>query len=68
MLIRASGLDWLIVRPTILTNGPHTGRYRVLVESPSWRMGLISRDDVADFLIRAAVEPRLSHAIPALAY
>jgi putative NADH-flavin reductase len=68
VMIRGSGLDWLIVRPTILTNGPRTGRYRVLVEPPTWRMGLISRADVADFLLREAVEPSLSHATPALAY
>jgi uncharacterized protein YbjT (DUF2867 family) len=68
VLIRGSGLDWLIARPTILTNGPRTGRYRVLVEAPSWRNGLISRADVADFLVREAAEPRLSQATPALAY
>jgi uncharacterized protein YbjT (DUF2867 family) len=68
VLIRGSGLDWLIARPTILTNGPRTGRYRVLVEPRSWRMGLISRADVADFLLREAAEPRLSHVTPVLAY
>jgi uncharacterized protein YbjT (DUF2867 family) len=68
VLIRGSGLDWLIVRPTILTNGPRTGRYRVLVEPGSWRNGLISRADVADFLVREAAEPTLSHATPVLAY
>jgi putative NADH-flavin reductase len=68
VLIRGSGLDWLIVRPTILTNGRRTGRYRVLVEPGSWRNGLISRADVADFLLREAAEPTLSHATPALAY
>ncbi len=68
VLIRGSGLDWLIVRPTILTNGPRTGRYRVLVEPKTWRNGLISRADVADYLLREAGEPRLSQATPALAY
>ena len=29
-IIRRSRLDWTIVRPTILTNGPRTGAYRVL--------------------------------------
>jgi uncharacterized protein YbjT (DUF2867 family) len=68
VLIRGSGLDWLIVRPTILTNGPRTGRYRVLVEPGSWRNGLISRADVADFLVREAAEPSLSQVAPVLAY
>jgi hypothetical protein len=28
-IIRQSGLDWIIVRPMLLTNGPWTGNYRV---------------------------------------
>ncbi len=50
-IIRNSALDWVIVRPVILTNGPMTGRYRVLVEADAWRGGFISRADVAHFLI-----------------
>jgi len=51
-LIKESGLDWTIARPGVLTNGPRTGRYRVLVESSQWRNGIISRADVAEFLVR----------------
>jgi putative NADH-flavin reductase len=51
-LIQDSTLDWVIVRPVILTNGPGTGRYNVLVKPRSWRMGFISRADVADFLVK----------------
>ena len=51
-LIRESGLDWVIARPVILTNGPRSGRYHVLVKPRSWRMGFISRADVADFLVK----------------
>ena len=51
-LIRESPLDWVIVRPGVLTNGNRTGRYKVLVDPKSWRNGFISRADVADFLIR----------------
>lgn len=67
-IIRASPLDWLIVRPTILTNGPPTGRCRVLVEPRSWRNGLISRADVADVLVREATAPTLTRVTPVLAY
>jgi len=49
-LIRESALDWVIARPGVLTNGPRTGRYKVLVEPERWRGGAISRADVADFL------------------
>lgn len=51
-LIRESSLDWVIARPVILTNGQRTGRYRVLVRPRSWRIGFISRADVADFLVK----------------
>ena len=67
-LIRQSGLDWTIVRPTALTNGARTGRYRVLVEPEAWRHGLISRADVADFLIREVEEGACLRQCPVLAY
>ncbi len=51
-IVRASALDWVIVRPVILTNGPATGAYRVLVDPKDWRCGFIARADVADFLVR----------------
>ncbi|MEY4879492.1 MAG: hypothetical protein RJB62_961 [Pseudomonadota bacterium] len=51
-LIMESELDYTIVRPGVLTSGPRTGRYRVLVEPSQWRNGIISRADVAEFLVR----------------
>jgi putative NADH-flavin reductase len=50
-MVRASRLDWTIVRPGILTAGRLTRRYRVLTEPADWRAGSISRADVADFLV-----------------
>jgi putative NADH-flavin reductase len=50
-LIRESGLDWVIARPVILTDGPKTGRYEALDKPERWRNGFISRADVADFLL-----------------
>jgi putative NADH-flavin reductase len=52
-LIKKSDLDWTIVRPGILTNAPHTGRYRVLYEPSQWRNGVVGRADVANFIVRA---------------
>ncbi len=51
-LIKDSLLDWTIARPGVLTNGRRTGRYRILDEPSAWRNGIISRADVADFLVR----------------
>lgn len=65
-LIEESGLDWTIVRPGVLTGGPRTRRYRVLEEPSSWRNGIISRADVADFLVRQLEERRYVHRAPVL--
>jgi uncharacterized protein YbjT (DUF2867 family) len=65
-IIRHSGLDWIIVRPGILTGGPATQRYQVLVEPLSWRGGVISRRDVADFLVRQAGDATLIGKTPVL--
>ena len=51
-LIQESGLDWTIVRPGVLTGGPRTGRYKILSDASQWRNGIISRSDVAEFLVR----------------
>jgi uncharacterized protein YbjT (DUF2867 family) len=45
-----SGLDWTIVRPGVLTNGPSTRAYKVFSDPAEWRNGVISRKDVAGFL------------------
>ena len=51
--IRASGVDWTIVRPAGLTNGPRTGVYRQWVGVPDSPIkGWISRADVAEFMLR----------------
>ncbi len=67
-MICESDLDWLVVRPTILTNGRGRGRYQVLVSPDKWRNGLIARRDVADFLVNEAVAPTYSRVAPVLAY
>ena len=51
-LIMESGLEWTIVRPGVLTGGSRTGRFKILSEAARWRNGIISRSDVAEFLVR----------------
>jgi len=51
-LIKESELDWTIARPGVLTSGPRTGHYRILSEASQWRNGIISRADVAEFLVQ----------------
>jgi putative NADH-flavin reductase len=65
-LIKESGLVWTIVRPGILTKGARTGRYRVLVEPSQWRNGVISRADVADFIVRSIDDDGRAQQAPVL--
>ncbi len=53
-LIMASEGDWTIVRPGGLTNGPRTGRYRIIPGDSTEKIGrpVISRADVADFILK----------------
>ena len=66
-IIKSSGLDrWTIVRPGLLTNRPATGRYRVLTASKDWQFGIISRADVANFLVQAIDDRALNATTPLL--
>jgi putative NADH-flavin reductase len=49
--LRASDVDWTIVRPGSLTNGPATGLTRVLTSLDGVTAGKISRADVAAFIV-----------------
>ena len=50
--IAASDLDWVVVRPPMITEGPGTGSYRV---SPSRMLGMkIAQGDVAHFMLACA--------------
>lgn len=54
-LIMSSTLDWTIVRPVILTNGRRS-TVKILSNPKDWRNGLISRSDVAEYLVNAVTE------------
>ncbi len=51
-IVSMSELDWTLVRPPQLTDGPRTGRYRVREEHLPPFGFKIARADVADFMIR----------------
>lgn len=67
-IIKASTVDWMIVRPGMLTNGAHTGQYRVLTDMAGVTAGKISRADVADFILRQLEHPTASTKISGQAY
>ena len=55
--LRGSGLEYTIVRPPRLTDGPFTGRYRLGESIEISSLASVSRADVADFMLRAVREP-----------
>ena len=56
-MIEESATDWTIVRPGVLTNGPKTKHYHILQSPDSWRNGIISRANVAHFLVDNVDQP-----------
>jgi putative NADH-flavin reductase len=66
-LIRASRLDWTIVRPPALRNKPHTGVYHVGTDLKIRMTSAISRADLADFLLRQVTTPTYLHQAPRIA-
>jgi putative NADH-flavin reductase len=56
-LLRDSGLDWTVVRPPRLTDGPLTGRYRTAFGRNIRGGVLISRADVAHAMLHALDDP-----------
>jgi len=50
-MLRGSDVDWTIVRPGTLTNGPATGFARALTDLEGVAAGKVSRADVAAFIV-----------------
>jgi len=65
--IKRSSLDWVVVRPPRLTNGPYTGRYRSGEDvKEGTLLASISRADVADFMVKQFMDDRYVHGTPAV--
>ncbi len=67
-VVEQSGLDWTIVRPALLTNGPHTGAFRVLTDLTGVTAGKVSRADVAAYIIENLAAQATYHSTVLLSY
>ena len=68
-LTRESALDWVIVRPAVLTNGPRTRVYQAWVGKAGGALkGKISRADVADFMLKQVKGDSYLRKTPGLSY
>jgi putative NADH-flavin reductase len=66
--LRAKQLDWTIVYPVLLTHGPRTGRYRAGEQLELSGLPMISRADVAHFMLEEAARPQYLRKTVVLAY
>jgi uncharacterized protein YbjT (DUF2867 family) len=55
--VRASGLQWTIVRPVKLKDGPPSGRVQVGAEVAYGLASRVTRADVAAVMLRVAADP-----------
>lgn len=67
--IRSSSLEWVIVRPGALTNGPKRGVYRQGPAIGHWLWTVrISRADVADFMLNQLSDDRYLRSAPGVSW
>ena len=64
-LVKASDLEWTIVRPGGLTDAPATGAYQSGTD-PKIKAGQVSRADVAAFVLRQVEDPQYIRKAPAI--
>jgi putative NADH-flavin reductase len=67
-IVRQSDLDWIIVRPARLTDGPKTGAYKSAAPMSIGINSKITRADVADFILKQVSDDSYLHKIPRLSY
>lgn len=66
--VRQSGLNWTLVYPVLLTNGPRTGKYRAGERLDLHGVPKISRADVADFVLTQLQDDKFWRRIALISY
>ncbi len=67
-IIKHSNTQWIIVRPGFLTNGPLTGRYKIITDMNQLKTKQISRMDVAHFILTQVEDPVYIKMAPVITY
>lgn len=68
-VVKSSRLDWIIVRPGNLTDGPTTGRYRHGFAATDPEITVeISRADVAEFMLEQLADDAYLSQTPGVSY
>jgi putative NADH-flavin reductase len=67
--IKESNLDWVIIRPGNLTNGPFTGQYKHGFEATDPTIKVkVARADVAHFMLKQLTNNTYLHLTPGISY
>jgi uncharacterized protein YbjT (DUF2867 family) len=67
-IVRDSGLDWVLVRPSVLNNKPSRDTIRVLTDLSNFHGGGISREDVARFVLDQLGDDAWLHRSPLITW
>lgn len=63
-IIVESSVEWVIVRPSGLTDAPKTGKYKITMGAPVSKR--IPRADVADFMLKLTTDKQYDRQMPAI--
>jgi putative NADH-flavin reductase len=67
-MVRDSGLDWVLVRPSVLNDKPSRGSIRALTDLADFHGGNISRGDVATFVLDQVQADAWLHRSPLITW
>lgn len=66
--VRASGLDWVLVRPSVLNDKPARRKIRALTDLSGFHGGTIARQDVAHFVLDQVQADAWLHRSPLISW
>jgi putative NADH-flavin reductase len=67
-VVRASGLEWVLVRPAVLNDKPGRGAVRALEDLSGFHGGGIAREDVARFVLDQIEGDQWVHRSPSIVW
>jgi len=67
-IVRDSGLDWVLVRPSVLNDKPGRGSVRAFTDLTGYHGGAISREDVASFVLDQVRDSTWLHRSPLITW
>ena len=67
-IVRDSGLDWVLVRPSVLNDKPGRGSVRAFTDLTGYHGGAISREDVASFVLDHVRDDTWLHRAPLITW